>query len=67
MMVIGKTESKRPEYFQILKYARSVGWTDRKGWLLVCPDFQKAKHFRVNMRWIPADTRFEWVKTLDNT
>jgi hypothetical protein len=46
---------------RILKKAHTVPFSDEKNWLLV--DMDPAKGNKgLGIKWIPADTRFEWVR-----
>ena len=57
---IGKLEDSG-KIVRILKKAHSVQFSDKKGWLLI--DTDPAKGARgLGAKWIPADTRFTWVK-----
>lgn len=47
---------------QIVRYADRVGFSDQRGWICVCMDFDKQQRRRDQVKWIPATTRFEWVK-----
>ena len=46
---------------RILKKAHTVSFSDEKNWLLVDTDPGKGNS-RLGIKWIPADTRFEWVR-----
>jgi len=47
---------------RILKKAHTVPFSDEKNWLLV--DMDPAKGNKgLGIKWIPADTRFEWVRS----
>ena len=46
---------------RILKKAHTVPFSDEKNWLLVDTDPGKGNS-GLGIKWIPADTRFEWVR-----
>ena len=46
---------------RILKKAHTVSFSDEKNWLLVDTDPGKGNS-GLGIKWIPADTRFEWVR-----
>jgi hypothetical protein len=46
---------------RILKKAHTVPFSDEKNWLLVDTDPGKGNK-GLGIKWIPADTRFEWVR-----
>ena len=46
---------------RILKKAHDVQFSDKKGWLLIDTDPGKGAK-GLGAKWIPADTRFTWVK-----
>lgn len=48
---------------QVVRYADRVGFSDRRGWFMVCLDWEQAERKKSQFRWVPADTRFEWVRT----
>ena len=51
---------------RILKKAHTVPFSDEKNWLLVDTDPGKGNN-GLGIKWIPADTRFEWVKPYRDT
>jgi len=46
---------------RILKKVHSVQFSDEKGWLLIDTDPARG-HRGLGAKWIPATTRFEWVR-----
>jgi hypothetical protein len=46
---------------EIVKFAETVIFSEDKGWMMVCFDFDKPDRRRVEVKWIPASTRFVWV------
>ena len=51
---------------RILKKAHTVPFSDEKNWLLVDTDPGKGNS-GLGIKWIPADTRFEWVRPYRDT
>jgi hypothetical protein len=48
---------------QVVRVANSVGFSDARGWVMVCLDFEQPERKKQQFRWVPASTRFEWVRT----
>lgn len=60
MMVIAKFKGK---IVQIVKVQESVMFSEDKGWIFICYDFDKINRRREQFKWIKAsEARFEWVK-----
>lgn len=47
---------------QIVKTSESVAFSSEKGWILLCFDFETRVMFQQFLRWVPATTRFTWVR-----
>ena len=47
---------------EVVKFAHSVGFSPDKDWVMICYDFDKIQRRREQVKWIPASTRFEWVR-----
>lgn len=47
---------------QVVRFARTVQFSKAEGWFCVCMDFHHREIFRQTYKWVPADTRFEWVR-----
>ena len=63
--MMGKIEDSG-KIIRILKKAHTVPFSDEKNWLLV--DMDPAKGNKgLGIKWIPADTRFEWVRPYRDT
>jgi len=58
--MMGKIEDSG-NIVRILKKAHTVPFSDEKNWLLVDVDPAKGNK-GLGLKWIPADTRFEWVR-----
>ena len=48
---------------EIVRTADRVGFSSDRGWVLVNPEI--AKPNSLSVRWVPASTRFEWVRDFD--
>lgn len=48
---------------QVMRYADRVGFSEQRGWVMVCTDWQQPERKKQQFRWVPASTRFEWVRT----
>ena len=63
-MKIAKIESSG-QIVQILRIVDRVLFSDRLGWILIDPDLgarDMTGSIGINMKWIPSETRFEWVR-----
>ena len=47
---------------EVVRVADTVGFSSERGWLMLCFDFEKTFRKREHFKWVPATTRFEWVK-----
>ena len=47
---------------EVVRVADTVGFSPEPGWVMVCFDFEKTYRKRTEFKWVPAATRFEWVK-----
>jgi len=47
---------------EVVRVADTVGFSSEPGWVMVCFDFEKTDRKKSEFKWVPADTRFEWVK-----
>lgn len=59
MMIVAKIDGKIVE---VKKVAERVGFSDKRGWVLICTDFEQQDRRKQHFKWIPASTRFEWVR-----
>lgn len=60
MTTVAKMEDGK--MVQIVRTAERVAFSDVIGWICVCFDFEKPVRKQEHVKWIPATTRFEWVK-----
>ena len=63
--VMGKIEDSG-KIVRILKKAHTVPFSDEKNWLLIDTDPAKGNK-GLGLKWVPADTRFEWVRPYRDT
>ena len=47
---------------QIVRVADKVGFSDAVGWVCVCFDFHQIERKRQSVKWVPASTKFVWVR-----
>ena len=47
---------------EIVRFVESVGFSADKDWVMVCFDFEKMDRRREQFKWVPATTRFTWVR-----
>jgi hypothetical protein len=47
---------------EVVRVAETVVFSPEKGWVMVCMDFEKISRKREHFKWVPATTRFEWVR-----
>ena len=47
---------------EVVRVADRVGFSPEPGWVMVCFDFEKVYQKRTSFVWMPATTRFEWVR-----
>ena len=59
MIVVAKVDGKIVE---IVRVARTVGFSDVPGWVMICTDWQQPERKKQQFKWVPASTPFEWVR-----
>ena len=64
VITLGKLE-KTGKIVQILKKAHTVAFSKDKDWLLIDTDYVRGKK-SIGQKWIPASTKFSWVKEFSN-
>jgi hypothetical protein len=47
---------------EVVRVARTVGFSTDTGWVLVTPDVGASERKKTTFTWVPATTRFEWVR-----
>ncbi len=59
MTVVAKMNGKLVE---VVRVADTVQFSNTPGWVLICLDFEQGERKKSQFRWLPASTRFEWVR-----
>ena len=60
MMIVAKMKDK---IVQIVRVAETVQFSEDKGWIFICYDFDKINRRREQFKWVKAsETKFEWVR-----
>ena len=59
MIIVAKMNGKLVE---IVKVADEVKFSNTRGWVMICMDFEQVDRKKAEFKWIPATTRFDWVK-----
>jgi hypothetical protein len=59
MTVVAKMDNRVVE---VVRTADTVAFSKERGWVMVCFDFEQAERKKSQFRWVPASTRFEWVR-----
>jgi hypothetical protein len=49
-------------FVEVVRFATKVGFSDKIGWFLLNMNLDLPCH-KQYVRWVPADTRFDWVRT----
>jgi hypothetical protein len=50
-------------FVRIVRTQEHVAFSPEPNWILVEFDIHLPEHKRQQRRWVPADTRFDWVRT----
>jgi hypothetical protein len=64
VITLGKLE-KTGKIVRLLKKAHTVAFSKDKDWLMIDTDFARGKKSN-SQKWIPASTKFSWVKEFNN-
>ena len=59
MTIVAKMNGRLVE---IVKVVDEVKFSNTRGWVMICMDFEQADRKKSQFRWIPNTTRFEWVR-----
>lgn len=59
MMIVAKIKN---QIVQVVQVAETVGFSNEKGWVCICLDFEQQDRRKQQFKWIPASTRFEWMR-----
>ncbi len=47
---------------QVVRVAENVGFSQDRGWVMLCLDWEQPERKKQQFRWVPASTRFDWVR-----
>jgi len=64
MVMVAKMTDGR--IVEVVRVAETVAFSSERGWVMVCFDFEKINRRREQFKWMPATTRFEWVREFVN-
>ena len=59
MTTVAKINGKLVE---IVKFADAVAFSNTRGWVMICIDWEQAERKKSEFKWLPATTRFDWVR-----
>jgi hypothetical protein len=59
MTTVAKMNGKLVE---IVKFADAVAFSNTRGWVMICIDWEQAERKKTEFKWLPATTRFDWVR-----
>ena len=59
MTTVAKMNGKLVE---IVKFADAVEFSNTRGWVMICIDWEQADRKKSEFKWLPATTRFDWVR-----
>jgi hypothetical protein len=59
MMIVAKMNGR---LFEVVRVAESVPFSESKGWVLLCVDFEQPDRKKQQFKWVPSATPFEWVR-----
>jgi hypothetical protein len=63
-ITVGKIKDR---IVQVVRVADTVGFSSERGWVMICTDWEQAERRKTQFRWVPASTRFEWIRTFTFT
>lgn len=59
MVVVAKMNGR---LFEVKRVADVVGFSPDRGWVMLCSDWEQPERKKQHFKWVPASTRFEWVR-----
>ena len=62
-VTVGKFDGRIVE---IIRVAERVKFSPGRGWVMVCFDWEQPERRKQQFQWVPASTRFEWVREYIN-
>ena len=60
MVTVAKTTDGR--FVEIVRVAKTVAFSPNPDWVMICIDWEHSERRKSLFKWIPASTRFEWVR-----
>lgn len=51
--------------YRVITVQETVAFSTQTGWILITPDVGVPERKVQNLQWVPASTRFEWVRDFD--
>jgi hypothetical protein len=60
-ITVAKTPTGR--LVQVVRVAKTVGFSKAHGWVCITPELGVAVHKQTTFKWVPATTPFVWVRT----
>ena len=49
--------------YEVVWVADRVAFSEERGWVMVTPDVGVPDRKKQTFKWVPATTRFDWVRT----
>ena len=49
-------------FVRVVRTAETVAFSQQRNWVLVEFDIDRPEHRRQSRQWVPATTRFDWVR-----
>ena len=49
--------------YEVVRVADRVAFSEERGWVMVTPDVGAPDRKKQTFKWVPATTRFDWVRT----
>ena len=59
MMIVAKLDGRLVE---VKRVAHTVGFSEAPCWVMICTDFEQPERKKQHFKWIPASTRFDWIR-----
>lgn len=50
---------------EIVRVAHTVGFSMEPDWVMICHDWHRTERQKIQFEWMPASTRFEWVREFE--
>ena len=60
MVMVAKMTDGR--FVEIVRVADAVAFSSEPGWIMICLDWEHVERKKSQFKWVPASTRFEWVR-----